>query len=247
MIAKPRVYATIEARMTSTRLPGKVLLDAAGVPMLQRMIERLRRVPALDGIVVATTTNASDDPIEELTRTLGVGCFRGSEDDVMERVLGAARAHDIDVIVETTGDCPLIDPAVVQTIIDDYFSTSVDYAANVLERTYPIGMDTQVFATEVLAEAFSLTDAPDDREHVSLFIYRHPELYTLNNRAAPEHQHDPQLRLTLDTAEDLAVIRAVFEALLPVKPDFGLDDILAWLRDHPEIRAINSTVQHRWV
>jgi spore coat polysaccharide biosynthesis protein SpsF len=242
-----RICATIEARMSSTRLPGKVLLDAAGKPMLERMIERVSRVPSLDGIVIATTTNPGDDPIVELAQRLDVGVFRGSEDDVMSRVLGAAQSHGIDVIVELTGDCPVIDPVLIERVIESYLDSGADYCSNVLTRCYPIGMDTQVFGTHILADAFSRTDDPSDREHVSLFIYRHPELYRLHNVLADPRHCKPDLRLTLDTPEDLRLLRAVFDHLLPARPDFDLDDILNLLQQRQDLQELNAHVEHRWV
>lgn len=242
-----KTIATIEARMTSTRLPGKVLMPSQGRPMLAHMVDRLSRVPSLHGIVIATTVNAADDPIEALGRELGVGVWRGSEDDVMARVLGAATGFGADVIVETTGDCPLIDPEIVETCIIQYRDQGVDYLSNVMERTFPIGMDTQVFSTAVLADAASRTDDAADHEHVSLFIYRHPELYRLANVAAPSALHDPDLRLTLDTPQDFELIDLFFSHLLKSRPDFSLADILSLLADHPEWRRINDHVQHRWV
>ena len=241
------IIATIEARMTSSRLPGKVLLPCQGRPMLALMIERLAQVPSLDGIVIATTTNATDDPVQDLAQQLGVGCWRGSEDDVLSRVLDAATAYGADVIVETTGDCPLIDPGIVETCIQRYGELGVDYLSNVLERGFPIGMDTQVFAIKILADVAKRTADPVDHEHVSLFIYRHPELYALANVAALPHQTDPELRLTLDTPQDLALIERIFGALYPGNPKFTLDDILALLRDNPSWRHINSQVAHRYV
>ena len=242
-----KTIATIEARMTSSRLPGKVLLPAQGKPMLARMVERLKLVPSLDGIVVATTVNATDDPIEALAAELGIGCWRGSEDDVLKRVLDAAHAFQVDVIVELTGDCPLIDPMIVEQCIQAYRASGVDYLSNVLERTYPIGMDTQVFATKILDDVAKRTSDPTDHEHVSLYIYRHPELYSLKNIAAPAELHDPELRLTLDTRQDYQMIDAVFAALLPTKPHFSLADILALLKSNPELRGLNDHVAHRWV
>lgn len=225
-----RICATIEARMTSARLPGKVLMDAAGKPMLAHMIERLRRVARLDDIIVATTTNDTDDPVVALAEQLGVGCFRGSEEDVLGRVLGAARANDVDLIVETTGDCPLIDPAIVTDVIDFYLAANVDYVSNALApRTFPVGMDTQIFATDILADVDRRTNAPGDREHVSLYIYNNPDRYRVAAVTAPAHHHAPDLRLTLDTPEDLRVIRSVFEALYPSNPQFDLSDMLAFL------------------
>src|SRR3954464_13192916 len=196
-----RVVATIEARMTSSRLPGKVLLPALGKPLLELMVERLKRCRHLDAIVIATTEDASSDPLEELASRLGIGCFRGSEDDVLARVLGAAQAYDAELIVETTGDCPLIDPATVDLVISRFHEAGVDYCANNLERTYPRGMDAQAFPTAVLAEVASLTDDPSDREHVSLYIYEHPERYRLRN-VASDRPESAELRLTVDTAED---------------------------------------------
>ncbi|WP_096702429.1 glycosyltransferase family protein [Magnetospirillum sp. 15-1] len=242
-----KIIATIEARMTSSRLPGKVLLPAQGKPMLARMVERLRMVPSLDGIVVATTVNATDDPIEVLAAELGIGCWRGSEDDVLARVLDAAHAFDADVIVELTGDCPLIDPVIVEQCVQAYRAAGVDYLSNVMERTYPIGMDTQVFATRILDDVARRTSDPTDHEHVSLYIYRHPDLYSLKNVAAPPELYDPELRLTLDTPQDYQMIDQVFAALLPGGAGFSLADILALLKARPELRKINDHVAHRWV
>ncbi|OAI39080.1 spore coat biosynthesis protein F [Actinobacteria bacterium SCGC AG-212-D09] len=232
--------------MTSTRLPGKVLEPAAGRPLLEHMIERLRRCAALDGIVVATTTNPSDDPIETLARRLGVGCFRGSEDDVLGRVLGAARAHGAELIVELTGDCPLIDPAIVIEAVARYGDGAVDYCSNTLERTFPRGMDVEVFPVAVLAEVDRLTDDPIDREHVSLYIYEHPERFRLRSvRADPPRGAD--VRLTVDTPEDLELVRAVFDALYPLDPAFGLTDMLDLLDARPELGELNRAIQQKSV
>lgn len=245
MVENKRIVATIEARMTSSRLPGKVLMEACGKPMLQHMIERLQLVPSLDGIIVATTGNGTDAAIVELAESMGVGFFRGSEDDVLLRVLGAAREHDIDVIVEMTGDCPLIDPVLVEDCIRGYQDAEVDYVSNVLERTYPRGMDTQVFATEILADVANRTDAPEDHEHVSIYIYRHPEIYSLKNIPGPPHLTNPGLGLTLDTPEDLELIRRIFEILYPDIPAFTLADILAVLKNNPELTELNAHVRRK--
>jgi len=238
----PRIVATIEARMTSSRLPGKVLMKAAGRPMLQHMIERLQKVPSLDGVVVATTVNATDDPVVDLAERLGVGYFRGSEDDVLARVLDAARAHDADVIVETTGDCPLIDPTLVEACIQGYLDAGVDYVSNVLERTYPRGMDTQVFTTDVLADVAARTDDADDHEHVSLYIYSHPEIYSLKNMPGPPELSNPGLGLTLDTPEDFELIRHIFDALYPSDPDFDLAAVLALIDSDPRLAELNAHI-----
>jgi len=245
MAENKRIVATIEARMTSSRFPGKVLMEACGKPMLQHMIERLQRVPSLDGIVVATTGNDADVPIVNLAQRMGVGFFQGSEYDVLLRVLHSARAYDIDVIVEMTGDCPLIDPALVEDCIRGYQVAGVDYVSNVLERTYPRGMDTQVFATEVLADVADRTDDPEDHEHVSIFIYSHPEIYSLKNMPGPPELTNPGLGLTLDTPEDLELIRRIFEILYPDNPNFTLADILAVLKDNPALTELNAHVRRK--
>ena len=233
--------------MSSTRLPGKVLMEAAGKPFLAHMVERLERVSSLDGIIIATTINPIDDPIQECARQLGVECFRGSEDDVLQRVLDAAIAYNVDVIVEMTGDCPLIDPALVESCIQEYLETGYDYVSNVLERTYPIGMDTQVFSTKTLAEAAESTNDPKDREHVSLYIYRHPERYRLRNILGPSELTRPKLRLTLDTQEDFQLLRRIFEELYPTNCRFGLAEILALIDERPDLAELNAHVQHQYV
>jgi spore coat polysaccharide biosynthesis protein SpsF len=230
--------------MTSTRLPGKVMQAAAGKPLLEHLVERLRRARRLDAIVIATTEDPSSDPIEALAHRLGVGCFRGSEDDVLARVLGAARADDADVIVEVTGDCPLLDPAIVDRVVDGLLAGGADYCSNTLEPTYPRGMDVQAFPTVVLAEVDGLTSDPADREHVSLYIYEHPERFRLRSvRSGRPEAAD--VRLTVDTPEDLALVRAVFEALHPRDPAFGLDAILALLDARPDLRALNRDVRQK--
>jgi spore coat polysaccharide biosynthesis protein SpsF len=236
-----RVVATIEARMTSSRLPGKVLLPARGKPLLELMVERLQRCRHVDEIVIATTEDASSDPLQDLAERLGIGCFRGSEDDVLARVLGAAQAYDAGLIVELTGDCPLIDPALVDHVIERHREGGADYTANVLERSYPLGFAVQVFPAKVLAEVAELTDDPADREHVSLYIYEHPERYRLRS-VVSDHPESAELRLTVDTPEDYELVKTVFEAL----PDgFTLQDILELFERRPELKHVNQHVEQR--
>ena len=242
-----RTLAIIEARMTSTRLPGKVLADICGQPSLEVQVERLKMSPEIDGIVIATTENSSDDAVEALARARGIGFWRGSEEDVLQRVLDAAQAHRADVIVEVTGDCPLVDPEIVSKVVRHYRDAKVDYVSNIMTRSYPIGMDTQVFSTAVLADVARRTNDPADHEHVSLYIYRHPEIYACANVAAPPSETRPEQRLTLDTREDLELIRAVHDALSPDGQGYPLAGMLAFLDAHPEVAAINAGVAHRRV
>ena len=240
-----RVVCTIEARMTSSRLPGKVLLPAAGRPLLELMVERLRRARWIDEIVIATTDDPSSEPLRQLAQRLSIGCFRGSEADVLARVLGAAQAYDADVIVELTGDCPLIDPELVDRCIERFAQGDVDYVANDLEPTYPLGMSVQVFPAAVLAEVDELTQDPADREHVSLYIYEHPERYRLGN-VASDHPERADLRLTVDTREDYELVRTIFEDLGARGPGVRAgSDRSTCFAARPELRTVNQYVQQR--
>lgn len=240
-----KVVAIIEARMKSTRLPGKNLRQILGKPMLEMLIERLRHCRMLHDIVVATTHDASDDVIEELTARLGVGCFRGSTDDVLDRVLRAAQSAGADVIVEITGDCPLTDPGVVDRGVEVFLENKYDYLSNGLKLTYPIGIAVQVFAVKVLEEVSRLTQDPADREHVSLYIYEHPERYVLHNMESGLPEKYRNYRLTVDTPEDFALISAIFEALYPGNPAFDLGNILAFLDSNPSLLELNRNIQQR--
>lgn len=242
-----RTVCTIEARMRSTRLPGKVLKPLGGRPMLARMIERLARSKRLDAIVVATTDHPADDAIAELARELGVGCHRGSEEDVLDRVLRAAQGARADLIVETTGDCPLIDPEIVDRTIETFAAGAYDYVSNCHKPSFPRGFEVQVFPTKVLAEVARLTDDPADREHVSLYIYEHPERFRLGLVESGLPPADRSLRLTVDTPEDYALVGRVFDELYPTNPRFGLRDVIDLLHRRPELAAINRNVQQKRV
>lgn len=239
--------AIIEARMGSSRLPGKVLRPILGKPTLELLVERLSRASVLDGIIVATTSNPADQEIEHLARRLGIGCFRGSEEDVLDRVLKAAHASRVDVIVEITGDCPLIDPQVVDRVASAYHASQADYVSNTLCRTFPRGLDTQVFATAVLEEVARSTQDPVDHEHVSLYIYEHPEQFSLENVESGLPQRYRDLRLTVDTPEDFALISAIYHELYPGDPAFTLRDVVDLLERKPELMLLNAAIQQKQV
>lgn len=240
-----KIVSTIEARYASTRLPGKTLLRICGKPTLELIIERLRRSRFIDEIVVATTVNPDCDALEGLAKKLGVGCFRGSEDDVLDRVLKAAKAYRADIIVEITGDETLIDPAIVDETIEYYIRNKFDYVSNILDRRYPRGLDTQVFAVSVLEDVSRMTNDPADRENVSLYIYEHPQAYTLGSVRAPEALNHPDLRWTLDTKEDFKFLKTVYEALYPGKKDFTAYDVLEFLKKNPHVLKINEQIKQK--
>jgi spore coat polysaccharide biosynthesis protein SpsF len=176
-----------------------------------------------------------------------VGCFRGSEDDVLDRVLQAAGSANADLIVETTGDCPLIDPAIIGRIIRSFDPAKVDYCANVLKQTYPRGMDVQVFPRAVLQQVADLTNDPADREHVSLYIYEHPERFRLRNIESGLPAEVADFRLTVDTPEDYELVTKIYEALYPTNPRFGLPEILDLFARQPDLPAINSAIRQKLV
>ncbi len=240
-----RVVATIEARMGSSRLPGKVLMPAMGEPMLLHLVRRLRAVSSLDEIVVATTKNAADQPIVDFAHAQGVASFRGSEDDVLARVICAGESAQADVLVEITGDCPVIDPDLVEQTIRMFMTHDVDYASNSIIRSYPDGMDTQVMSMQALRNSAEMTQDALDREHVSRFICQHPERYRIVNLVAPPSLHWPELGLTLDEAGDYNLLRKLIETLAPANPLFGCADVIAFLRAEPQWLAMNRNVQRK--
>lgn len=240
-----KIVATIEARMTSSRLPGKVLLPVGGVPVLQMMIERLKRSRYLDTICVATTTNKDDDALEELAKKLGVSCFRGSESDVLGRVLGAAQSVHADIIVEAMADSPFVDPELVDRGIEEFFARDVDYAANCMKDTYAVGFEVQVFPTRVLADVAERTQDIIDRTHVTYYIYNHPELYRTYNWEAPKELTFPQFRMTLDETSDYEAICAVANGIVSTHPNFTVRDVTEYLKAHPEVVAINNNVRQK--
>lgn len=227
-----------QARMTSTRLPGKVLKTVLGKPLLQHQLERLRRASA-DEVVVATTTNVDDEPVVALCRKLSVPFFRGSEGDVLSRYDGAAKAFGLELVVRVTSDCPLIDPSVIDQVIA-FRSDKYDYASNTLTRSYPRGMDTEVFSTEMLSLAAAEATAPYEREHVTPFFYKRPERFRLGQvvYSSDESAH----RWTVDTPEDFALIEKLLTGLVPSKPDYTLEDALALIARHPEWSALNAHI-----
>lgn len=239
-----RTVIIVQARMTSTRLPGKVLKMVLNKPLLEYQIERLRRVKLADDIIIATTTNDTDQPIVVLCSRLGIPVWRGSEHDVLARYYEGASAYGADVVVRITSDCPLIDPLVINRVIESFLiNQPVDYVSNVLVRTYPRGMDTEVFSFQVLEEAFYEAKEPADREHVTPFIYRNSDRYRLRDVCYETDQS--RHRWTVDTPEDFQLIRRIIEELYPINPNFTLKDVCDLLDQHPDWTLINSHIKQK--
>ncbi|MEA3458493.1 MAG: glycosyltransferase family protein [Candidatus Thermoplasmatota archaeon] len=243
-----KIVGIIEARMGSSRLPGKVLLPLGDKPVLERLIERVSRSRYLNTIIVATTEKDADQPIVGLCERIGVSCFRGSEDDVLDRVLKAAKSVDADIICELMGDSPLLDPILIDNTITAHLAGGYDYTSNFFpENTFPMGFAVQVFPVSVLEKAAKLTQNPIDRVHVSCFIYHNPKLFTLQGVCANLHTYAPDLRLSLDTGSDYEIICKVFNALYKENTCFLAQDVVAYLRTHPELCFINKDVRQKTV
>jgi spore coat polysaccharide biosynthesis protein SpsF len=243
---KPRVIAIIQARMSSTRLPGKVLQDLGGRPVLDRMIERVKRAKTVTETVIATTTDPSDEPIVELCERLGTPVFRGSLPDVLDRYYHCALEHKADYVVRLTGDCPLIDPELIDQVVKALLDSLVDFACNRLPppfaRTYPIGLDVEACTFKALETAWNKATAKHDREHVMPYLYEVPgrfRIMQLQNAA-----DYGSLRWTLDTPEDLELLREVIKRL-ENRNDFSWKEVLTFFLQDPELAKINSSVVHK--
>jgi spore coat polysaccharide biosynthesis protein SpsF len=236
--------AVVQARMGSSRLPGKVLRPLLGEPMLTRVMRRVGRSATLDEVVVATTTRPDDDVIVALAAAQGWPIERGSETDLLERYLGAARAHDADIVVRVTSDCPLIDPVVIDATVDRFRASKADYASNTLPpRTFPRGLDVEVIAIDALETAGREDANADWREHVTPYLYRHPERFRLLRVPAEDDQSAH--RWSVDTLEDLELVERIYGAL--GGDDFGWRDVLAVVEAHPSWTELNRHVIQRSV
>lgn len=242
----PRVVASIEARMGSSRLPGKVLMPIGGIPAVELLVRRLRRCEAIDGIVLATSTSKADDALAAWADEAKVPVFRGSEQDVLGRVVGAHRQEGSDIVVELTGDCPFTDPEVVDLGVRTFLANDADVVSTTWKPSYPMGIDVQVFRRAALEEVARTVHDPAVREHVSLHFYEHPEQYRILHLTAPARWRDPEARLVLDYPGDLALLRAVHQRLAPVHGDaYGTADILGLLRREPTLRDLNRDCEER--
>ena len=242
-----RIDATIQARLGSSRLPGKVLLPVAGRPLLARIIERSRQSRLIDRVIVATSTAAQDDAVAELARSEGAPCFRGSEDDVLGRLVGALDAFDIDVHVEFQGDNALPDPLLIDAVIGYFLKHRghVDYVSTALRTTFPPGSEVSVYAAETLRAAEREWRPEVPREPGGPHIYKRPERVRCQGLEAPPGLHEPDMHFEVDTVEDYAVVCKLFDHFLPARPDFSLSEAVAFARASG-LCAANRDVPRRW-
>lgn len=239
------VVTIVQARMSSTRFPGKIMKEVLGKPLIAYELERLKRSALTRSLVLATTGNPQDLQVIEVSQRLGISSFRGSEEDVLDRYLHAAEEFQADVIVRISGDCPLIDPAVVDQAIRLFLEhePSYDYVSNTIVRTYPRGMDVEVFSYSALKEAFRNAEKSYEREHVTPFIWQKPDKFRLGMQMQP--CDESFYRLTVDTEEDFLLIKRIIEKIYPENPAFNKEQLILLLEKHPDWAAINSHVQQK--
>jgi spore coat polysaccharide biosynthesis protein SpsF len=235
---KPRIVALLQARASSTRLPGKVLRPLFGVPMLARQIERVQRATRIDRLLIATSDHGSDDAIAALGRSLDIAVHRGSLNDVLDRMMQAARPHDPDWIVRLTGDCPLADPTLIDAAIEMALAGDYDYVSNALEPTFPDGLDVEVVRASVLESAWREATLPSEREHVTPFIHTRPDRFRIAKLRNGEDLS--ALRWTVDEPADFELAEIIYQKLHAENPAFGWRDVLALVRREPELATWNT-------
>ncbi|MGB7571727.1 MAG: glycosyltransferase family protein [Methanothrix sp.] len=234
--------AIIQARMGSSRLPGKALKDIHGRSMLARVVRRAGRSALIDKLVVATTEKKTDDVIVSECDSLGISCFRGSEDDVLDRYYQAARAFSADSIVRITSDCPLIDPEIIDRVVQAFLDIGPDYASNTIASTYPRGLDVEAFTFDALKKAWDEASADFQHVHVTPYIYQHPEQFKILSVSGEENWSN--YRWTVDTREDLTLVRAVYEKI--DRDDyFSWRDVLELFRKEPNLAELNRHIRQK--
>lgn len=233
-----KIVTVVQARMTSSRLPGKVLKVLANSPMLEHQINRIKRAKLIGALIVACSTDDSDDGIEALCKENGVILYRGSLDDVLDRVYRASATHGPDHVVRLTGDCPLIDWTVIDRVIEVHLAQNNDYTSNTLAATYPDGLDVEVIKFSCLKKAHLNARLKSEREHVTPFLKNRTNRFKLGNVTnSTDLSH---LRWTVDESLDFKFVQMIYKHLYPTKPDFCLNDVVKLLNEHPELKAINS-------
>jgi spore coat polysaccharide biosynthesis protein SpsF len=235
-----RVAAIIQARLGSTRLPKKVLMDVGGRSMLARVVDRVQTIRGLHDVAVAIPDLSEDDLLETAVLELGVRCVRGSAADVLRRYRIAAEELHADAIVRVTADCPALSPSVASRVVTEFLDGEADYCSNTLDRTWPRGMDTEVVRATALRQADALAEEPSEREHVTPYIWRRPEQFRL--RSVRNDEDLSSYRLTVDTEEDLALIRALYAEL---GDSFDVGGAIELLQLRPDLRGLNIGIEQK--
>lgn len=236
-----KTVVVVQARVGSSRLPGKILLPLAGAPLLSRMLERVQAASSRFDLVVATTVDPADDPVRELCRRIGVDCFSGHPTDLLDRHVMAARAHGAGVVVKIPSDCPLIDPAAIDTVLAAFHSRAdLDYVSNLHPQSWPDGNDVEVMTLEALEIAFREATLPFQREHTTPFLWDQPERFRIANVSWEGGDLSRTHRFTIDYPEDYHLLARIYEELwTPEEPVFPLSQVLGLLEARPDIRDLN--------
>ena len=237
--------AIIQARIGSSRLPGKIMMDIGAKPILQWVIERTKSSSLIDKVIVATSVKTQDDVIEGLCKRLDVGCFRGSEEDVLDRYYKAASEYKAEAIVRITSDCPFVDPVIIDKIIKTHFKNKNDYTMNNTENSYPRGLDMEIFNFKTLERTYLEAKKPYEREHVSVYIYEHPEIFKVEIVDSGSDLKRPGYRFCVDTEDDLKIVREIYARLSESKKPVNAHNIVNLLDSNPDLTKINAHVKQK--
>jgi spore coat polysaccharide biosynthesis protein SpsF len=240
----PTIGAVVQARMTSSRLPGKVLMPSVGRPLLEHLLNRLKAAKKVDKVIVATTVKATDDPVCELCERLGIPFHRGDEENCLSRFCETAKRFELGHVIRITADCPLHDPKLLDDFVSSYLNSTYDYYSNTIVRTFPHGYDMEIFAAKCLFDLQATKD-PKILEHVTFGFYTNPMRFKIGQFQRP---HDYwKIRLTVDTENDFKVVDKVFSTLYPKNPLFTYQEVVDFLQKNPEILKINQQIQQKFV
>jgi spore coat polysaccharide biosynthesis protein SpsF len=233
----------LEARMGSSRLPGKTLMDMCGEPLIRRVVDRIKCSKIIDKIVLATTTSSKDDILVDYMNKIGIDVFRGSEDNVLERVVLASEKYHIKNIIELHGDNPFLDPEIIDLTINKYELTNCDYISNTLNNSFPMGLRVQVFPTKLLRDIYNTVDDSAVNEHVSPYFYENPDIFKIENVNAPSQINRPDIRLTVDTEEDFQFVSNIYKEIIfkDLYPNFKTTEVLKII-DENKLPLINKNV-----
>lgn len=240
-----KIGAVVQARVSSTRLPGKIFKElpyGSRITVLEQVIRRLKKSKKLNDIIVATTTEKGDEEVINIAKKEEIKCFRGSKDNVLERYYLAVKKNSLDIVVRITSDCPCIDSEIVDLIIEKHVAGNADYTSNCLKRTYPHGIDVEVLNFNVLEEAYKNSQKDYEREHVTPYIYKNPSIFKIIQIEALKELHAPNIRVTLDTEEDYALLCIVFDYLYSKNEYFVVKDLISLFREKPWLKLINQKV-----
>lgn len=235
------IVAIIQARLGSTRLPGKTLMVIEGDSLLGHLVRRVKASKYVNSIIIATTTKEEDNAIVSFARNNNLEFYRGSEDDVLDRFYKTAIKYDVETIVRVTPDCPLLDPKIMDLVISQYIGGNYDFVCNTMPSTYPDGLDTEVFSFKTLERVWNEAKKPSEREHVTPYIYSHPELFKIYN--CTNHINTSGMRWVVDEAADYKFIAEVYKRLHREGEIFYMDDILDLLSKHPELNDLNKNIK----